>query len=372
MEFVEGVHLVHAGERVDEVSALASRLGGTVGLAGVMSDLNRTAVVTTVPGRAPVWGFKWNAEDNRSQRWFPQGITTSADQGGPEEIDGRQVVCTSWYSQDIGGLDKGARITFVDITDRSAPRYRHVLLVEPFLTSSGVDVRPVHVHAGGTVWHGPYLHVAGTAHGLYSFRLDDIVRVPTSGDHSALGLHSSGTSPGAVDSFGYKYFLPVRFKYDAFADDGFEKMRYSFLSIDRSTSPHHLVAGEYGRRAMSTRLVRYELDPATSLLRTHSDGYARPLELSLGGVQGMQGATIVKGTYYVTTSSGRYGYGSLYVGRPGAFTNHAKVLPIGPEDITYWPSRDELWSLTEYPSRRYVYAMNRSEYLERSEGTPSG
>jgi len=359
MDASVGVHLVRADERVDEVSALASRLGGRVGLEGVLADLNRTAAVTAVPGKAPAWGFTWNVEDNRSQRWFPQGITTSADQGEAEQIDGRQMVCTSWYSQDIGGLNKGARVTFVDVTSRSAPRYRHVLLVEPFLSAAGVvDIAPVRVHAGGIVWHGPYLHVAGTARGLFSFRLDDIVRVPASGDASALGLQPDGT----VDSFGYKYLLPVRFTYDAFTDDGFEKLRYSFLSLDRSTSPHQLIAGEYGRGGKTTRLVSYQLDPTTSLLRTGEDGVARPLQLIADGVEGMQGATVVGGTYYVTTSSGRYGYGSLYVGRPGAFACHAKVLPIGPEDITYWPSRDELWSLTEYPSRRYVYAMNRSEF----------
>ena len=35
------------------------------------------------------------------------------------------------------------------------------------------------------------------------------------------------------------------------------------------------------------------------------------------------------------------------------------TLPPGPEDISYWPSRDQLWSLSEYPGRRYVYSMDR-------------
>ena len=364
MEASVGVHLVRAGERADAVSALASHLGGPVGLEGVLADLNRTAIVATVPGRAPVWGFTWDTEDDRSQRWFPQGISTSADQGDTGEIDGREVLCTSWYSQDIGGLNKGSRVTFVDVTSRRAPRYRHVLLVEPFLSAGGVvDVRPVRAHAGGIVWHGPYLHVAGTTRGLLSCCLDDIVAVPRDRDRAGGDPTSLGLRPdGAVDGFGYKYLLPVRFTYDGFADDGVEAMRYSFLSLDRSTSPNQLIAGEYGRDGMSTRLVRYGLDPSTSLLSAGEDGRSHPLHLSAEGVEGMQGVTVVGETYYVTTSSGRYGYGSLYVGQPGAFTCHAKVMPIGPEDITYWPSRDELWSLTEYPSRRYVFAMNRSEF----------
>jgi hypothetical protein len=30
---------------------------------------------------------------------------------------------------------------------------------------------------------------------------------------------------------------------------------------------------------------------------------------------------------------------------------------MGPEDLSYWPSRDELWSLSEHPHRRWVFAM---------------
>ena len=106
MADVAGVHLFRTGERVDDVSALVSRLGGAVGLEGVLGDLNLSATVTRVPGRAPVWGFVWDVEDHRSARWFPQGITTSADQGDAETVSGRAVVCTSWYSQDVKGLNK--------------------------------------------------------------------------------------------------------------------------------------------------------------------------------------------------------------------------------------------------------------------------
>ncbi|HZJ05241.1 MAG TPA: hypothetical protein VFD59_07195 [Nocardioidaceae bacterium] len=357
--FIPGVHLFRAGEQVDAVETLAKHLGGRVGLAGVLGDLNRSAKVVEVPGTAAVWGFSWSDEDSRSQRWFPQGITTSADQSHAENVNGRQVVCTSWYSHDVEGVHKGSRVTFVDITDRFRPRYRHVLLVEPLVPSDGlVDVVPVKVHAGGLAWHGPYLHVAGTARGVYSFRLDDILRVYSGGDPHQLRVRGNGR----VDSFGYRYVLPVRFKYDALADDGFEKLRYSFLSIDRSTHPHNLVTGEYGIRTMTTRLVSYELDPETSLLREHEDGSARPLSMYDGGVRAMQGATVVHGTYYVTTSAGRYGRGSLWVGRPGRLKRFARVLPVGPEDISYWPSTGQLWSLTEYPGRRYVFAMNRSDF----------
>ena len=79
---------------------------------------------------------------------------------------------------------------------------------------------PLLVHAGGLVWCGPYLHVAGTRRGLFSCLVDDIIRV-----------HST------EDAFGYRFVLPVRFAYDATASEGVEQMRYSFLSLDRGARP---------------------------------------------------------------------------------------------------------------------------------------
>lgn len=357
------VHLLRSADRADEVEALAARLGGRVGLSGVLEDLNRTARAVRVPAPAAVWGFRWDHDDMSSLRWWPQGITTSADSvtgtGGSDTVGGRSVLMTSAYSHELDGFGKGARVTLVDLTDPSTIRYRHVLLVEPFLHDDGsVDVRPVSVHAGGIVWHGDYLHVAGTTRGFSSFRLDDIVRLPT-GDASRLRVRDD-----RVDGFGYRYFLPVRFTYDAHSGHGLEPMRYSFASLDRSTTPHELVAGEYGRSDMTSRLVRYEIDPASSLLSAAADGRSLPLALEAGGVPGMQGATVVDGTWFVTTSQGRYRLGSVWVGRPGGLREHRWQLPVGPEDITYWPSRDQLWSLSEYPGARYVYAMPRERFLK--------
>jgi hypothetical protein len=319
------VYLVRSGE-------LAPHPGGRTGLECLLADLNRVAHARKVPGRAASWGFTWDREDSRSRLWWPQGITSSADMGSPDELDGRSVLVTSAYSRDTGGPNQGTRLSFVDITDRSAIRYRHVLLVETYTRD------------GGIVWHGPYLHVAATARGIYTFRLEDIVRSP---------------EPVGGSGFGHEYVLPLRFRYDAHAATGHPSMRYSFLSLDRSSNPHQLVAGEYGRRRQTTRLVGYEIDPSNALLRADSSGVSWPLELHGGGVPGMQGATVVDGTYYVTTSNGRYGRGSLWVGRPGALKQIAKVLPAGVEDVTYWPSCDRLWSLTEYPGRRYVYTLGR-------------
>ena len=140
-------------------------------------------------------------------------------------------------------------------------------------------------------------------------------------------------------------------------------MRYSFASLDRSTTPHEMVVGEYGRGSQSTRLARFEIDPESSLLRTSVAGECRPSLLSDGGVMGMQGAAVVDGTWFVTNSRGRFRLGSVWTGAPGDLREIRHRLPVGPEDIAYWPQRDELWSVTEYPGARWVFGMPRDRLL---------
>jgi hypothetical protein len=340
-------------DRAREIEAVATSLcatgGGRLRLSEVLGDLNRSASVVRVPASAAQWGFRWDDEDSRSQRWWPQGVTTSADHDEGELYDGRRVALTSWYAKELEGLHKGSRITVVDL---ERLRYRHVLLVEAYTRDDGsVDVRPLRVHAGGIVWHGRYLHVAATARGIRTFALDDLIRVGDLGDQDRLAV--------TVGSFGYRYLLPAQFGYDACREAGEEPVRYSFLSLGRGRAGAHLVAGEYGRGRATTRLLTFPIDPATSLLQTSADGAVRPLSTARG-VEGMQGATVVDERWYVSTSAGRYRRGSLYVGAAGAFRRRARVLPIGVEDLAYWPSRDELWSLSEYPGRRQVFTMDRA------------
>jgi hypothetical protein len=352
-----GVHLRRADERSDEVRALTRHWGGAVGLRGVLADLNRTAQVERVPARAEAWGFRLDVLDDRSRRWWPQGITTSADHAADGLLAGRSVVLTSAYSKEVDRLRMGARITVTDVTDRDRVRYRHVLLVEATADADGeLRLRPVEVHAGGLVWHGRHLHVAATARGLATFRLDDILEVPPGGASDRLGLTREG-----ADAFGYRYVLPLRFRYVAGHAAAVTPIRYSFLSLDRSTTPYQLVAGEYGRGRATTRLVRYALDPTTSLLATGPGNTARPLDVDLG-VQGMQGVVVVAGRHYVATSAGAYRRGSLWVGRPGALSRRAGVLPVGPEDLAYEGATDRLWTVSEHPGRRYVVSMPRGQF----------
>ena len=75
------------------------------------------------------------------------------------------------------------------------------------------------------------------------------------------------------------------------------------------------------------------------------------------GVGHMQGAAVVGGTYYVTRQPGPLAASAACTSaRRAASGAYRWALPVGPEDITYWPSTNTLWSLSEYPGRRWVYA----------------
>lgn len=356
-EFVQGVHLRRTDENIDEIEALAELCGGRVGIDGVLGDLDRKARRAWVPGFKVDRGYTWEWHDRVTRRWWPQGVTTSADASDDEDINGRRCVLVAWYSKRVSGVGKGTRISFLD---PDALRYRHVLLVEPVLEDGQVSLKPLGVHAGGIVWCGPYLHIAATRKGFHTAVMDDLVRVP---DHLHVDDHTRlGREGDRLATYNYRYLLPIRFSYQGFNDDGVEPMRYSFFSLDRSADPPELVAGEYGRGTRTTRLARYPLDPETFHLVTTEDGFSRPLMLEEKGEAGMQGAAIVQGTWYVTSSRGPFGLGAMYAGRPGQFTEHRWALPMGPEDVSYWPSADTLWSASEWPLRRWVFSMKRSSF----------
>jgi hypothetical protein len=63
----------------------------------------------------------------------------------------------------------------------------------------------------------------------------------------------------------------------------------------------------------------------------------------------------------VTTSSGRYRRGSLWSGGT-ELLRRPRTLPVGPEDLSWWPSTDRLWSLTEYPGSRMVFTVDRRRF----------
>jgi hypothetical protein len=349
------VHLVRGRDRGPANDALAAATGGRVGLDGVLADLNRTAEVVPAP-QAASYAFRWDDEDERSSRWWPQGITSSSDASPDERYAGRDVLVTTSYSKVVGGLGKGSRITVVDVSDPDRVRYRHVLLASAASDDQELSLRPVNAHAGGIVWNGPYLHVAGTTAGIHTFHVDDVVAAAGTDRPELFGPLPGG----GIGGFGHRYVLPSRCVHRAVTEEG-EPVRYSFLSLTRENGHPELLAGEYGHGRMTTRLLRLDLDPE-GLPTADRDGTCRPRFVEPGGVERMQGAVGVEGRLYVTTSNGTRGMGSIWVGRPGRLKQFPYSLPPGPEDICYRPAGDRLWTVTEYPRRRLVLALDRGHF----------
>lgn len=355
------VHLERSDENVREIEALKALLGGeATGLDGLLDDLKYAARRAWLPrllGRSVRRAWAFDRYDQRDHRWWPQGISTSADASDDELVGPagrrRRVVVTTWYSHEVDGVNQGSRITVLDL---DTLRYRHVLLVDPRLDDAGqLTLEPLRIHAGGIVWWGPWLHVAATSRGFVTVHLDDILRVE--GDNER--PDDFGVAEGRVHSFGHHFVLPVRYRWRAHADDKAERLRYSFLSIDKTAAPPQLVAGEYGRGSQSTRLARFELDPATRLPAVGEDGTSRPVGVDEGGVRQMQGAVVVEGRHHVSVSRGPWMPGSLFTGRPGALRERRWALPMGPEDLSWWASSDTLWTVTEHPRRRWVCEISR-------------
>lgn len=328
----------------DVLAEWSRRLAEPARLRDLLDDLDRRARPSRPRLTRTAAAFGWDAVDSRTRAWVPQGVTTSADAQHEGTVHGREVVATSWYSPTVAGRTEGARVTFVDVTSPT-PRYRHVLLVDPWRPAATGEpaTRPVAVHAGGLVWYGDLLYVAATYGGLRVFDLADLVRVDP-------------------DSFGgHAYVLPQRWAYEP-EPGATARMRYSFASLDRTSTPHALLAGEYGRGSAPTRIVRFALDPSTGHPAA-TGGTASPVEPFRLDVRSMQGVACLGSAYVVTASHGPRGRGDLWVGDPASgFRRHRWALPAGPEDLSAWPARGLLWTLTEWPGRRHVLALRTGDW----------
>ncbi len=318
--------------RQKAVDAVGRRLR-TVGLAGVLADLDRAGEPCSVPGAAAGQGLTWDLHDREDHAWFPQGVTC---------LRSGAVLLVSWYAHRQRFLPSaGARVSVLDRTDPDAPRYRHVLLVTPRRPLGFLRLGAVRVHAGGIAVLGDLLYVADTNVGVRVFRLDDIARVPRR----------------RWDAHGYDYVLPQLLRLRLPLRAGADRLKVSFLSVGEVAGQLSLVVGEYGRKGTTPRLVRYLLDPSTGLPAPGTDGRCAPLEVHERQPHRMQGVAVHGSTWFVTASSGKGNPGDLHVGSPGALHRHRGVLPTGPEDLDWSRPGEELWCVTEWPGHRWVFPI---------------
>jgi hypothetical protein len=326
-------------------------------IADVLDDLNRTGVVvasTALSSGTDVsnvaWAFAWNSGDNNVAYWIPQGLTGSPDATATGLVDGKRLALTTWYydaaSDPSSPGDKGVRISLADITNPADVSYRLLLLVEPYDDDGRANFREIPIHAGGVVWFGDYLYVADTGNGFRVFDMTRILQVATGTD--VMGYDDTDQTYYAHN---YKYVVPQVGRYQHASDCG---PRYSFVALDRSSTPPSLISGEYNNASVARRVFRWPLDPATGRLPT---GLFHASEALHMGYSHVQGAVAHDGRYYLSTSEPPSGRGDLVA------TDTVGPVTVGPwvdgpEDLVYDIATDELWGCGEAVGKRYVFAVD--------------
>lgn len=344
-----------------EGEALADRLLARLG-AGRRRDLDDVRADLNRSGRAGLGseasarlaglgatGFRWNTGDESVDYWYPQGITGSADAG-----DAGSLLMVSWYHRTDARPTKGARISVVDVSDLSQPRYRHLLLVDPVETAEGADFGPAEydsggaLHAGGITWIGDRLYVADTSQGL---RVYDLSRMfaPTNADDT----ERVGIAGARSDAHGYAYAVPRVARYVRAA--GACSVRFSFVARGDVGGEPALITGEYVSDSPNGRLVAWPLDVETGLLAGPGTTYASAA--AIGGQTRVQGALRAGDTWYMSSSSQGGSSGRLYVARAGSASTSVPWIR-GCEDL-YLDAADRLWTAGEHPGARDVVSIPR-------------
>lgn len=273
-------------------------------------------------------------DDVNTEKWYPQGISSTADALDEGTYDGKDGFVVAWHDEN----DDSARITFID---RETNLYRHVLLVYPHAED---DFRAVPVHAGGMVWYGNTLWVVDTKNGIRVFDLDNIWRV-ADGD-------KVGKTGDTYSAQNYRYVVPQIMWYEWTPSFNFQ---HSYISLDRTSTPDSILVGEYqtADAGLPVRHVKYELDYETRRLVTDGDGIAEATWAYCVNVDRMQGAVQVDETIYMTQSN-QNNPGNLYQWTPGGAAEVAGEWPKGPEDLVYDKRSGEIFTVTEHPGLRVI------------------
>lgn len=327
--------------------------------------------------------------------WEVQGVTGTYDAIGtvsenfgtalsPKE---KRLLLTSFYhSDELGnGTDfpKGVRVALTDITSLDGvgsddePRYRLMLLVSPGFSGNTPTFAPltydsglVSNHAGGLVWYRgenghDYLYVPDTSTGIRVFDLSQILRVSDVSDKESIGAESGNT----YSAYSYQYVVPEVARYRLCGSSCC--VRFSSISLDRSTTPHSIVAGEYDSVSDTNRMTRWPLNHKTGLPlhQKEADGGPRDMWVASDtystGVSKIQGVLTLDGHAYITTTQTE---------NSGLTFTHAKcfhanflggrlrgsVCPSYSEDLYY--DGEGIWTCTEKPGNRYCVRFDRDEF----------
>ncbi|MEU4141616.1 hypothetical protein [Streptomyces parvulus] len=370
----------------------------------------------------------WKSDDATSTEWIPQAITGVSDAQEDEDwgsSNAEPIAVGSYDDQNPGRSDdssgrdncvqesvsdacneKGVRVTFFN---QATKKYRHVLLVWPYLNSyDHISFDALHaregrcpaptackaqngIHAGGMVWYGNYLYVADTANGMRVFDLRKIMDLNPDNDSATEDEMQDGLPSDLTDkkrigrqsnvwyAYGYRYVMPqvATLKFTTAVNGGDTsanqcyrtgRPKASYVSLDR-TGTDHLVLGEYCNAKggdSNGRVATYPMTALTAAVEGASGtvadadkAYGLPTGGSFDGEplwHKIQGALRYEGKWYFHRSNA-YNNGRLLQatveGEQLAGNPKALESSIGPEDLYLTHGRGDgfaprLWSLSEH------------------------
>ncbi|MCB9704164.1 MAG: hypothetical protein H6711_19910 [Myxococcales bacterium] len=304
--------------------------------------------------------FGWDAKDHADKAWMPQGVSGSADATDDETIGGRKVVAVSWYNKPEyntnTAVDKGSRISFVDVTDLDAGKvsYTHALLVDPYDNQGQPDFRPVRIHVGGIAWVGDYLYAVDTVKGLRVFDTTRLIKLDSLDDEAGYDPET-----GKYRAYGHRYAIPQVGAY--FLSDESCWHRFSFISLDKTADVPSLITGEFHGTDIAGKLMRWPLDGQRLAATDPATGATQPYDVFFAQESDMQGGASIRGEWYMSSSGQDGSWGKLYRAAPGQ-ASEGYGWVIGPEDLMVADGGNTLWSASEFAGRRYVFSVDVGGY----------
>ncbi|MFF5183078.1 hypothetical protein ACFY30_04710 [Streptomyces sp. NPDC000345] len=341
-----------------DLDRLAAGMGRPVGVGAVLAGADRTLrnagdCSAAERGDLPVSpaarrAYCWNTDD--TEGWRAGAVTTSGDADDDGFWGSNRVILSGWSRTGGTAADRGlARVAFVDADDLDHLSYTWVLLAVP--VDGGRDYRGLASHVSGMVWYQDKLLVTaddGDVSALYVYDMNRVQRADVTGE--AVGRVAGGWS-----AHGYRFVLPAVGSYRL--DGGADSPRPTTVSLDRSTAPDSLVAGEWtldgGDR--TARLWRYPFSTAggqEGLLAADADGRVRASEAYKTKLTGVRGVLSYDGEWYVSrAAAARERHGVLWrqttegakAAKCGAAGSHACWSGLT-ESLSYWAETGEVWT----------------------------
>ena len=257
-----------------------------------------------------------------------------------------------------------------------------MLLAYPYIAGDG---RPTYeivgrpqggIHAGGILWYGNYLYVVDTTRGIRVFDTRFIFDLERSPDGDTSDKARVGWASGAYRGFGYRYVMP---QVDAWVNaagpdaepvfrcSGTGAPKFSYMAVDRSEEPDRMITGEFCSAAGDVgRVTRWPLNASTGQpVVDATDRLVHASEAYRLAANQIQGAVSADGAWYLSRTNRRERAGELITAAPDAGptgtleATATRPAGIGPEDLSFTPADDRLWTVTEFPGLRMVYGVPR-------------